>query len=117
MNRTIRVLTRAALVVLAASAAYADVDVETGPSVKGKSTLLPAGETETYRFQATADSTLTFTLTQLGRAKLQFVPTLFDPQGPPIALGADVMKTTKTGVVVRNLPLQLTGGYRLDVTA
>jgi hypothetical protein len=111
--------TSAGLIVVFAVAALAraDIDVETAPVIKAKSTLTPEGESETYRFPATAGSALKFSLSAARRGSLHFVPVLTDPNGQTIPLGPLVVKPTPKGVSAPLIPLGVTGQYRLDVYA
>src|SRR5262245_50659412 len=104
------------VVALAAPRAIADVDAETAASLKAKSTLAPEGEVETFRFDATAGTRLSFSLTAARGASLQFAPVLTAPDATDVPLGGAV-KVTRKRLSVSGLGLAQTGTYVLTVSA
>ena len=102
--------------VLAAAAARADIDVETAAAIKAKSTLSPQGETETFRFDATAGTRLSFSLVAARGASLQFAPVLTAPDASEVDLSG-VLTVKPKGVTVSGLGLTQTGSYALTVAA
>src|SRR5262245_9029581 len=105
------------VVALAAAAARADIDAEAAASFKAKSTLAPAGEVETFRFDATAGTRLDFALTAARGAALQFAPLLTAPDASVVTLTEDVLTVKPKGLAVKGLGLEQTGTYVLSVTA
>lgn len=112
--RSMRLLV--SVLALAAGRALADVDAETSASLKAKSTLAPEGEVETFRFDATAGTRLSFSLTTARGASLQFAPVLTAPDASDVPLGGAV-KVTRKRLSVSGLGLAQTGTYVLTVSA
>jgi hypothetical protein len=107
--------TMLSVVALAAAGAFADIDVETAAAIKAKSTLAPEGELETFRFDATAGTRLSFSLAAGRGAELQFAPVLTAPDASVVELD-NFLKVKPKGIAVTNLPLEQSGTYVLIVT-
>src|SRR5262245_40843932 len=105
------------VVALGAAGARADIDAEAAASFKAKSTLAPAGEVETFRFDATAGTRLDFSLTSARGASLQFAPLLTAPDASVVLLTDDVLTVKPNGLLVKGLGLSQTGTYVLTVAA
>jgi hypothetical protein len=102
---------------LVATRAVADVDVEVPLALSARGTLLPAGDVETYRFFATAGTSLTFSATSGRGATLAFAARLFDPADVEVVIPPERLKLTAKKLTVTKLPLTSTGRYRLQISA
>jgi hypothetical protein len=112
-----------AFLALAAGSAAADIDVEAGQVLKAKSTLLPEGEVETFSFDATVGTPLSFTLTAAKKSTVSFSltagrkVTLEGPDGKDVDIDPEVVSVTPKGVSVKGATLLVSGRYHLHVTA
>ncbi len=102
---------------LAATKAAAGIDVEVPLALSAKGTFLPAGEVETYRFDATKGTLVSFQATAGKGAHLAFAAHLFDAGDVELAIPAALLSASAKKLAVRNLPLAATGAYRLEISA
>jgi hypothetical protein len=104
-------------VAVLAAGGRAEVDAEVPLAVKAKGTILPQGEVETFRFEATERAALTLSLKAAKGAALDFQATLLDGSGEPVEIDPSLVLGTPSKLQWKGVGIPASGDYAVEVRA